>query len=108
MNEVTRTTETLRKVSASSEPPLVERRKKPKALLEKETVMEALKQSFVMLRPDIQWKNPVMFVVEVGAFLTLLFILEAAFGGSASQVPMSYFINLDVWLFLTVLFAGAL
>src|SRR5437868_6336052 len=25
----------------------------------------ALKQSFVMLRPDIQWKNPVMFVVEV-------------------------------------------
>ena len=30
----------------------------------------ALKQSFVMLRPDIQWKNPVMFVVEVGTVLT--------------------------------------
>ncbi len=29
----------------------------------------ALKQSFVMLRPDIQWKNPVMFVVEVGTVL---------------------------------------
>ena len=27
-------------------------------------------QSFVMLRPDIQWKNPVMFVVEVGTVLT--------------------------------------
>src|SRR5947209_1505215 len=26
----------------------------------------ALKQSFVMLRPDIQWKNPVMFAVEAG------------------------------------------
>ena len=29
-------------------------------------VKAALKQSFVMLRPDIQWRNPVMFVVEVG------------------------------------------
>ena len=33
----------------------------------------ALKQSFVMLRPDIQWKNPVMFVVEVGTAFTILF-----------------------------------
>ena len=32
-----------------------------------------MKQSFVMLRPDIQWKNPVMFVVEVGTVLTILF-----------------------------------
>ena len=30
--------------------------------------LPALKQAFVMLRPDVQWKNPVMFVVEVGAF----------------------------------------
>ena len=34
-----------------------------------------------MLRPDIQWKNPVMFVVEVGAILTLLFIIHSAWGG---------------------------
>jgi hypothetical protein len=38
--------------------------------------LAAVKQSFVMLRPDIQWRNPVMFVVEVGAALTLLFILR--------------------------------
>ena len=59
-----------------------------------------------MLRPDIQWENPVMFVVEVGAVLTLLFVIQAAFGQSASQVPITYFIALDVWLFLTVLFAN--
>ncbi len=53
--------------------------------------MAALKQAFVMLRPDIQWKNPVMFVVEVGAFLTLLFIIEAALGKQASQVPITLF-----------------
>ncbi|MGA3175398.1 MAG: potassium-transporting ATPase subunit KdpB [Syntrophorhabdales bacterium] len=106
MNKATVTTQTVRKVSPSTEPPVVERRKKPKGLLEKETTVQALRQAFIMLRPDVQWKNPVMFVVEVGAFLTLLFILQAAFGKAASVVPISYFITLDVWLFLTVLFAN--
>ncbi|MGD0229693.1 MAG: potassium-transporting ATPase subunit KdpB [Syntrophorhabdales bacterium] len=59
-----------------------------------------------MLRPDIQWKNPVMFVVEVGAILTLLFIIQSAWGAGISQVSIGYFIALDAWLFLTVLFAN--
>jgi potassium-transporting ATPase ATP-binding subunit len=71
-----------------------------------EMVRPALKQAFAMLRPDIQWANPVMFVVEIGAFLTLGFIVQAAIGQSQSQVPITYFIALDIWLFLTVLFAN--
>jgi K+-transporting ATPase ATPase B chain len=59
-----------------------------------------------MLRPDIQWKNPVMFVVEVGAFLTFIYLVQAAMGRSESQVPTGYFVALDIWLFLTVLFAN--
>jgi K+-transporting ATPase ATPase B chain len=59
-----------------------------------------------MLRPDIQWANPVMFVVEVGAVLTLLFVVQAALGQSSSQVRVTYFAALDAWLFLTVLFAN--
>jgi K+-transporting ATPase ATPase B chain len=59
-----------------------------------------------MLRPDVQWKNPVMFVVEVGAFLTLFYVLRAIFSKEVSQVPVTYFIALDLWLFLTVLFAN--
>ena len=82
------------------------RRVKERRLLEKETARAALKRAFVMLRPDLQWNNPVMFVVEVGAILTLLFIIQAAWGNVASQVPITYFIALDVWLFLTVLFAN--
>jgi len=82
------------------------RRAKPKKLLNKEMAATALKQAFVMLRPDIQWKNPVMFVVEVGAILTFLYIVDAARGGSVSQVSISYFIALDAWLFLTVLFSN--
>jgi potassium-transporting ATPase ATP-binding subunit len=70
------------------------------------TVGPALKQSFVMLRPDIQWKNPVMFVVEVGAFLTLAYLIQAFLGKSESQVSLGYFVALDIWLFLTVLFAN--
>ena len=106
MNKVPDTTETVKTVPLPSEQPRSLRRMKRRALLEKETTKAALKQAFVMLRPDIQWKNPVMFVVEVGAFLTLLFILQAAWGKQASQVPITYFIALDAWLFLTVLFAN--
>ena len=47
-----------------------------------------------------------MFVVEIGAVLTLLFIIQAAVSTSSSQVPITYFIALDFWLFLTVLFAN--
>ena len=76
------------------------------ALLAPETFWPALKQAFVMLRPDIQWKNPVMFVVEIGAFLTLFYLVQAALGKSESQVSTGYFVGLDIWLFLTVLFAN--
>src|SRR4051812_28857740 len=65
----------------------------------------ALRQSFVMLRPDIQWKNPVMFVVEVGTVLTLLFTV-ARMRGDFAHISLGYLIALDVWLWLTVLFAN--
>src|SRR5258705_1633750 len=75
-------------------------------LSEAQLVREALKQSIVMLRPDIQWSNPVMFVVELGAVLTLFFIVQSRVSTSVSQVPITYFIALDFWLWLTVLFAN--
>jgi len=87
-------------------PPSQSRRIKQKPLFEKKTTIAALKQSFIMLRPDLQWKNPVMFVVEVGAFLTLIYIIQMVRGIQTSPVAVSYFIALDVWLFLTVLFAN--
>ena len=71
-----------------------------------ELVGPAIKQAFALLRPDTQWSNPVMFVVEIGAILTLLFIIQALVSTSASQVPITYFIALDFWLWLTVLFAN--
>jgi potassium-transporting ATPase ATP-binding subunit len=106
MNRVAGVKESLQEASLRSEQPRPQRRMKRQPLLERETALAALKQAFIMLRPDTQWKNPVMFVVEVGAFLTLLYIVQAAWGREASEVPLSYFIWVDAWLFLTVLFAN--
>ncbi|MBV8134462.1 MAG: potassium-transporting ATPase subunit KdpB [Deltaproteobacteria bacterium] len=82
------------------------RRSRAQALFAPELVRPAIVESFKMLRPDVQWRNPVMFVVEIGAVLTLLFVIQASLGMSSSQVPLSYFIALDFWLWLTVLFAN--
>ena len=82
------------------------RRLTARALFEKETMLIAAKQAFVMFRPDIQWKNPVMFVVEVGAILTLMFIVQKLWIGADALVPIGYFISLDIWLFLTIWFAN--
>ena len=87
-------------------PPRYRKFARRSALLAPETFGPALKQAFIMLRPDIQWKNPVMFVVEIGAFLTLFYLVQALLGKSESQVSTGYFIALDIWLFLTVLFAN--
>jgi len=82
------------------------RRSRAQALFAPELVRPAIVESFKMLRPDVQWRNPVMFVVEIGAVLTLLFVVQASLGMSSSQVPLSYFVALDFWLWLTVLFAN--
>src|SRR5471030_2847081 len=104
-------TSTLTATSSVTPPPVGQgrtpHRKKSQSLMTPAMAWTSLKQAFVMLRPDIQWNNPVMFVVEIGAILTLCFIGQAVFGaGSVSQTPLSYFIALDAWLFATVLFAN--
>lgn len=74
-------------------------------LFEPALLRAAFVHSFAMLRPDIQWKNPVMFVVEIGTVLTFFFTI-ARFFGFQSQVPVGYLIALDFWLLVTVLFAN--
>ncbi len=59
-----------------------------------------------MLRPDIQWKNPVMFVVEVGVAVSIAYTVAKWLHPDAYQVSLGYLVALDVWLLLTVLFAN--
>src|ERR1700736_6780816 len=96
----------IRTIERPQQHPRPPRRIRARKLLDPQITRDALKQAFVMLRPDIQWSNPVMFVVEIGAVLTLLVIIQALISTSVSQVPITYFVALDFWLFLTVLFAN--
>jgi K+-transporting ATPase ATPase B chain len=64
----------------------------------------ALKRSIIMLRPDILWKNPVMFTVEVGTVLSMIATIRAMLGWGGP--PVTYLLALDFWLLLTVLFAN--
>ncbi len=61
-------------------------------LFDPQLMKTAFWQSLVMLRPDIQWKNPVMFVVEVGTVLTLMYTVAKMAGIAASaaepQLPV--------------------
>src|SRR5258705_1465523 len=84
---------------------LTRRLSRRKGLFAPDLLRAALKQSFLMLRPDIQWKNPVMFVVEIGTVLTIICTI-AAMTGAPSHVPLGYLLALDFWLFITVLFAN--
>src|ERR1700689_4278171 len=93
-------------IRITPEMPVPRRRSRAQALFAPELVWPAIKEAFLMLRPSVQWSNPVMFVVEIGSVLTLLFIIQALVSQSVSQVPISYFVALDFWLFLTVIFAN--
>ncbi len=74
-------------------------------LFEPELLRTAFWQSLIMLRPDIQWKNPVMFVVEVGAMLTIIYTIANLFG-YPSAAGVGYLLALDFWLVATLLFAN--
>jgi K+-transporting ATPase ATPase B chain len=84
---------------------LKRRHSRQAGLLDPQLLKVAFRQSLIMLRPDIQWKNPVMFVVEVGTVLTLLYTVAVLFGYE-SQATLGYLVQLDIWLVLTLLFAN--
>ena len=76
-----------------------------------EQVRAALPGAFRKLNPKEQWRNPVMFLVWVGAALTtVLTVTEPFIGGPADSggtvVPWSFTWAIAVWLWLTVLFAN--
>ena len=90
---------------APEELKLVRRHSRRAGLFEPELLKAAFKQSLAMFRPDIQWKNPVMFVVEVGTVLTLIYTV-AKLLGFQSAAGLGYLLALDFWLVATLLFAN--
>jgi K+-transporting ATPase ATPase B chain len=78
-------------------------------LLSGEFLGPALVGSFSKLDPRVQVRNPVMFVVEIGAVITSVAWLIQVFGGAplgGGHEPAWFTLTVAVWLWLTVVFAN--
>jgi K+-transporting ATPase ATPase B chain len=81
----------------------------PRSLLDPEILRPAIIESFRKLDPRVQVRNPVMFVVEIGAVITTVAWLIQLFGGSplgGGHEPSWFTFSVTIWLWLTVVFAN--
>lgn len=74
------------------------------AALPKDLYQRAFVESFKKLDPRVMMKNPVMFVVEIGFFITLLLTFVPNLFGGASDPFYNGVVSLI--LFVTILFAN--
>src|SRR5260370_42436712 len=76
---------------------------KARAMAERKILRNAIIDSFWKLDPRLIIKNPVMFVVEVGAVITLVVLI-----GNIVRHTGGYWFGLQItlWLWFTVLFAN--
>jgi K+-transporting ATPase ATPase B chain len=80
-----------------------------RSLFERDIMVPAIGASFRKLHPRPMLRNPVMFVVEVGAVLSSLIWIVQAFGGAApggGGDPAWFTFTVAIWLWLTVLFGN--
>jgi K+-transporting ATPase ATPase B chain len=77
--------------------------KRARPLFDPEIVRRATFESFVKLNPKTLAKNPVMFVVEIGAALTTVYLVRDLFTGAAG---IGFELQIAIWLWFTVLFAN--
>ena len=81
----------------------------PMNSLDSKVLRAALLDSVRKLDPRHVVRNPVMFVVEVGAFITTIGWLIQAFGGQplgGGDEPAWFTFTVAVWLWLTVVFGN--
>lgn len=74
-------------------------------------LVQALPGALRKLNPAELWRNPVMFLVWVGAALTTVIAIAEPFLGGAGEsggapVPLGFTWGIAIWLWLTVLFAN--
>src|SRR5882757_699808 len=79
------------------------RGKRSRPLFDPPIVRRAVVDSFLKLNPVTLAKNPVMFVVEVGALLTTLLMIRTLVTGGAG---LGFELQIAAWLWFTVLFAN--
>jgi potassium-transporting ATPase ATP-binding subunit len=74
------------------------------SIFSRDLALAAVRGSFPKLDPRLQFKNPVMFIVELGSVITTgILILDLVRGDTSS---LWFVASITVWLWLTVLFAN--
>jgi len=89
--------------------PVPSTRQTPRSLFDPMILRSAVGPSFAKLDPRVQIRNPVMFVVEIGAAITTVAWLIQAFGGGplgGGNEPWWFTFTVAIWLWLTVVFAN--
>lgn len=79
--------------------------KSDQSLFQKDMVQTALKESFVKLNPKTMFRNPVMFLVEIGT-VVMFFVSLWTLSGEKSQGSFAYNFTVFIILLLTLLFAN--
>src|ERR1700686_1386860 len=82
---------------------LISKAKRARPLFDPPIVKRAIWDSFVKLSPATLWKNPVMFVVEIGAALTTLLLVRDTIAQTGNP---GFALQICLWLWFTVLFAN--
>jgi K+-transporting ATPase ATPase B chain len=77
---------------------------KSRPLFDPPIVRRAIADSFRKLAPRQQAKNPVIFVVAVGAVLTTIILIVDLARGSTADLALN--LQIALWLWFTVLFAN--
>ncbi len=78
--------------------------KKPvQGILDPALVKPALKDALLKLDPRVQWRNPVMFVVYIGSWLTSILAINMIIEG---QSGVGFTVAIAFWLWFTLLFAN--
>jgi potassium-transporting ATPase ATP-binding subunit len=86
-----------------TEPLLISKKAvRARPLFDPPIVKRAIGDSFVKLHPRLMMKNPVMFVVEVGAAMTTLEVVKDL----AMGANIGFTFQITLWLWFTVLFAN--
>ena len=84
-------------------PRRLERRPRARSLFDRAITVRAIGDSFRKLDPRYAARNPVMFIVEVGAAVTLFFCLHDTSAGGGRP---GFEAAISLWLWFTVLFAN--
>jgi K+-transporting ATPase ATPase B chain len=76
-----------------------------KSIFTREIVVAAIGDSFLKLDPRTLFRNPVMFIVELGSVITTVIFLRDLFSSGDSE-PLWFTGTISLWLWLTVLFGN--